>query len=221
MLDATCSHTMQMTQLQSSLMADIDIYYTKSKHLEEEVEKKQETIQALTEKMNILEEDFQCQYKVFAEKEYHQFTTVCTTTGESLGSPTPLDTGSPQMSTSVFLQSPCPTLLPPSSPNSNSNSNNMCDGLTLSSVQLWNENLRQELQRVHVEQSAGEARIESLRGALAQSEEERLRAEEQCEGLLGQVEELVSSKEQVLAVVQRVQRENAELKNSIRRMKHL
>ena len=269
MLDVTCSHTLQMTQLQSSLMADVDIYYTKSKKLEEEVDKKKATIHTLTEKISHLERNVQHQRLILAQSQpkytsvsaatvtsdtdkeecdgsdsrVNNITTNTTTTSASrelLVTPPPCSPSSALHTESLNcgqihgqLQS-----LKKFSPTSFSFSNvhppphqtssspititpNMCEGLTLNTVQLWNENLRVELQRVHLEQEANMGRVHSLQEALAQREEERSQAEEHCEALQDQVVALVSSKEQVLGVVRKVQDENAELKNTLRRMKHL
>ena len=97
----------------------------------------------------------------------------------------------------------------------------MCDGLTLTSVQLWNENLRTELQRVHSDLDQETTRSRELSDALVQSETEREVVEKFNNELQNQVQVLVNSKEQVLATVQRVQTENIELKNTLRRIKHL
>lgn len=203
-LDLTSSHTMHMTQLQSGLMADIDIYYTKSKCLEEEVGRKQCVIQVLKEKIYDLEENFHQQCTAVADKE-KIYSAVTDTEGSIFTS------CSEPASPAIHRQ--CNDI--PPSPSS------MCDGLTLTSVQLWNENLRTELQRVHSDLDQETTRSRELSDALVQSETEREVVEKFNNELQNQVQVLVNSKEQVLATVQRVQTENIELKNTLRRIKHL
>lgn len=220
MLDLTCTHTMQMTQLQSALNADIDLYYTKSKGLEAELEKKQTLIQMLTDKVSLLEDAVhspqqQDSSNPATENEYTDTGSSSPSHFEPLSFPDGSSNTNPTLFppnlTSASIKVDHPQSLP----------DQMYNGLSLSSVQRWNENLRIELQRVHFEQEAGTARMESLKSALAQSELERGLTEQMNEELREQLEEVVRSKEKVLAVVDEVKKKNEDLKKSQRRMKHL
>lgn len=212
-LDLTSSHAVLMTQLQSTLMSDVDIYYTKSKCLEEEVERKQCSIQELTEKIYQLESEIHDLRNSVKDRENVLDSSVTDTEGSTF-------TNCSESITSPSIDRLCHNSSK-SLTNSPKSPGSTCDGLTLSTVQLWNENLRQELQRVHIDLEQERTQVGSLTAALAQSETQREQIESLNEELQDQVKALVSCKEDVMAVVETVRRENADLKQQLRRIKYL
>ena len=208
-------HTMQLTQLQSSLMSDVDMYYSKAKYLEDQTEKQQQVILKLEEEISAMKESKGLAAQCDSGYDYALSTLSSTSSRNSMSTPphTLVDT--------PHLKSRCNISEQSTVVQSSSSGQNVCDSLSMSTLQLWNDNLRSELQRLHIEQEDSVTKMESLSSALATSERNRMNAEKQVSVLQDHIQELINSKDIVLEMAQEVQKENEELKNNMRRAKFL
>ena len=211
-------HTMQLTQLQSSLMADVDMYYSKSKYLEDQTEKQQQVILKLEEEISAMKESKGLAAQCDSGYDYALSTLSSTSSRNSMSTPPHTLVDTPHLKSRCNISEECTVV---QSSQSSSSGQNVCDSLSMSTLQLWNDNLRSELQRLHIEQEDSVTKMESLSSALATSERKRMNAEKQVSELQDHIQELINSKDKVLEMVQEVQKENEELKNNMRRAKFL